>query len=191
MRARWREILFLSTVLILLAFYVSRPQRSAQWNRAWSWWVSISNHARSFRSAQEAVMDWTRYETTDIAALATFDGIEYLGCDTTMAFDDERKPQQRLVTYWRGDQLEAEAYSVCFRVSDARLGFRTEIESSLILEDGWARASIPLSETGSPRSQVWVQLRNPQGDFLSVESTIFATERGSGLLVWQRRQKDR
>lgn len=197
MRSRWHELIFVCLVLTLAVMYVSQPQRSVQWSAAWSWWKSFVVSARSFQSArptvkcfndQRVIIDRARYDTAQIAALATFGEIEYLGCDVMATLDDEGISQWWLVTYWRGNQLGDETHSVHFRLVNSALQSVTEEISCLISEDVWTWASVPFSETVLREGQVWAELHNSRGDVLPVVSTFLMTEQGTDLLIWDRRQ---
>lgn len=197
MHSRWRDLVFVGLVLTLSAIYVSQPQRSVQWDTAWNWWKSFVASASSFQSAQptakrftgqRVVIDQAGYDMTQIAALATFGEIEYLGCDTMVTLDDEGISQRWLVTYWRGNRLRDETLSIHFRLVNSVLQSVTEETSRLILEDGWAWASVPFGETSLRGGQVWVELHNSRGDVLPVVSTMLVTEQGTDLLIWDRRR---
>jgi hypothetical protein len=153
--------------------------------------------ARSLQSAQptakrfndqRVIIDRARYDTAQITALATFGEIEYLGCDTVVTLDDEGISQRWLVTYWRGNRLREETLSIHFRLVNSALQSVTEETSCLILEDGWAWASVPFSETSLGGGQVWVELHSSQGNVLPVVSTFLVTEQGTDLLIWDRWQ---
>jgi hypothetical protein len=197
MRAQWREFVFICLVLILAAMYLSQPQRGAQWNAAWNWCKSFVASTRSFHTAQptgnyfngqRVIIDQAEYDTAHIAALATFDDIEYLGCDTVMTLDDEGIFQRWLVTYWRDNRLGDETPSIHFRLVDPVLQSATEETLRLILEDEWAWAPVLVSEAVLKGGQVWVELHNSRGDVLPVASPFLATEQDTDLLIWDRRQ---
>jgi hypothetical protein len=197
MHSRWRDLVFVGLVLTLSAIYVSQPQRSVQWDAAWNWWKSFVASARSFQSAQptakrftgqRVVIDQAGYDMTQITALATFGEIEYLGCDTVVTLDDEEISHRWLVTYWCGNRLRDKKLSVHFRLVNSALQSVTEETSGLILEDEWAWASVPFSETSLRGGQVWVELHNSRGDVLPVVSPFLVTEQGMDLLIWDRRQ---
>jgi hypothetical protein len=193
MKSRWKEILYIILVLLMLVLYASRPTRKPQLSQAAQWWKALLQYPGLEETAprfegEVVLRPPVNFGWSELYPLANFEEeVEFLGCDTVVTKGADDEIHVWLISYWRypvGPNTYQMQYTVTTEKGDELITTH-ELHATSSAEEP-VSDHLLLPESAVEGAPVGVQIRNEAGRQLAVTSPILHVARDSVVIIWQR-----